>query len=50
MAMAAGLTSAIMDARTKEIGVSVRAADLLLGNDPWGGNWISAFRAQQPSA
>ena len=50
MAMAAGLTSAIMDARTKEIGASVRAADLLLGNDPWGGNWISAFRAQQPSA
>ena len=50
MAMAAGLTSAIMDARTKEIGTSVRAADMLLGNDPWGGNWISAFRAQQPSA
>ena len=50
MAMAAGLTSAIMDSRTKEIGTSVRAADLLLGNDPWGGNWISAFRAQQPSA
>ena len=50
MAMAAGLTSAIMDARTKEIGTSVRAADLLLGNDPWGGHWISAFRAQQPSA
>jgi len=50
MAMAAGLTSAIMDARTKEIGTSVRAADVLPGNDPWGGNWISAFRAQQPSA
>jgi 5-methyltetrahydrofolate--homocysteine methyltransferase len=50
MAMAAGLTSAIMDSRTKEIGTSVRAADLLLGNDPWGGNWISAFRAKQPSA
>jgi 5-methyltetrahydrofolate--homocysteine methyltransferase len=50
MAMAAGLTSAIMDARTKEISTSVRAADLLLGNDPWGGNWISAFRAQLPSA
>jgi 5-methyltetrahydrofolate--homocysteine methyltransferase len=39
-----------MDVRTKEISTSVRAADLLLGNDPWGGNWISAFRAQQPSA
>ena len=50
MAMSAWLTSAIMDARTKEIVTSVRAADLLLGNDPWGGNWISAFRAQAPSA
>jgi cobalamin-dependent methionine synthase I len=50
MAMAAGLTSAIMDARTNEIVTSVRAADLLIGNDPWGGNWISAFRAQQASA
>jgi len=49
MAMAAGLTSAIMDARTKEIVTSVRAADLLLGNDAWGANWISAFRAQQPT-
>ena len=49
MAMAAGLTSAIMDARTKEIVTSVRAADLLLGNDAWGANWISAFRSQQPT-
>ena len=49
MAMAAGLTSAIMDARTKEIVTSVRAADLLIGNDAWGANWISAFRAQQPT-
>jgi 5-methyltetrahydrofolate--homocysteine methyltransferase len=49
MAMAAGLTSAIMDARTKEIVTAVRAADLLLGNDAWGANWISAFRAQQPT-
>ena len=49
MAMAAGLTSAIMDARTKEIVTSVRAADLLLGNDAWGANWISTFRAQQPT-
>lgn len=33
MAMTAGMTSAIMDARTPEIVTSVRAADLLLGND-----------------
>jgi 5-methyltetrahydrofolate--homocysteine methyltransferase len=46
MAMAAGLTSAIMS--TAEVVVSsVRAADLLLGHDPWGGSWIAAHRARQ---
>ena len=44
MAMAAGLTSAIMS--TAEVCVqSVRAADLLLGHDAWGANWIAAHRA-----
>jgi 5-methyltetrahydrofolate--homocysteine methyltransferase len=47
MAMSMGLTSAIMDARTPEINTSVRASDLLLGMDAWGGNWISNFRAAQ---
>jgi 5-methyltetrahydrofolate--homocysteine methyltransferase len=47
MAMAAGLTSAVMDARTEEVVTSVRAADLLLGHDPWGASWISSFRKQQ---
>jgi 5-methyltetrahydrofolate--homocysteine methyltransferase len=47
MAMAVGLTSAIMDARTPQIVESVKAADLLLGHDEWGGDWISAFRAKQ---
>jgi 5-methyltetrahydrofolate--homocysteine methyltransferase len=46
MAAAAGLTSAIMS--TAEVCVqSVRAADLLLGHDPWGANWIAAHRARQ---
>ena len=36
MAMTAGLTSAIMDARTPQIVEAVRAADLLLGHDEWG--------------
>ena len=46
MAMAAGLTSAIMS--TAEVCVSsVRAADLLLGHDPWGASWIAAHRARQ---
>jgi 5-methyltetrahydrofolate--homocysteine methyltransferase len=47
MAMAMGLTSAVMDARTPEIVTSVRAADLLLGSDQWGANWITRFRKQQ---
>ena len=46
MAMAAGLTSAIMS--TAEVCVqAVRAADLLLGHDPWGTSWIAAHRARQ---
>ena len=44
MAMSMGLTSAIMDARTPEVVQSVRAADLLLGLDAWGANWITNFR------
>jgi 5-methyltetrahydrofolate--homocysteine methyltransferase len=47
MAMTAGLTSAIMDARTAQIVEAVKAADLLLGHDEWGGNWIAAFRVKQ---
>lgn len=47
LAMGAGMTSAIMDARTPSIVQAVRAADLLLGNDEWGGAWIGAFRRQQ---
>ena len=46
MAMAAGLTSAIMS--TARVCVdSVRAADLLLGHDAWGANWIATHRARQ---
>ncbi|MFI0446310.1 dihydropteroate synthase [Actinomadura sp. 6N118] len=47
MAMAYGLTSAIMDARNPQLVQAVRAADLLLGNDPWGGAWIAAFRSRE---
>ncbi|TYL51926.1 methyltetrahydrofolate cobalamin methyltransferase [Nocardioides sp. BGMRC 2183] len=47
MAMTAGLTSAIMDARTPAIVEAVRAADLLLGNDEWGMAWIASHRAKQ---
>jgi 5-methyltetrahydrofolate--homocysteine methyltransferase len=47
MAATVGLTSAIMDARTPAIVEAVKAADLLLGHDEWGGSWIAAFRAKQ---
>jgi 5-methyltetrahydrofolate--homocysteine methyltransferase len=40
----AGLTSAIMDARTAQTVDACRAADLLLGRDEWGTAWIAAHR------
>jgi 5-methyltetrahydrofolate--homocysteine methyltransferase len=45
IAMSHGLTSAIMDARSPHIVHAVKAADLVLGRDEWGANWISAYRA-----
>jgi 5-methyltetrahydrofolate--homocysteine methyltransferase len=47
MAMAQGLTSAVIDVRSPLIVDAVKAADVMMGNDEWGANWISAFRAQQ---
>jgi 5-methyltetrahydrofolate--homocysteine methyltransferase len=47
MAMTAGLTSAIMDARTPQIVDSVKAADVFLNHDDWGMAWIAAHRAKQ---
>ncbi|MHB1836611.1 MAG: dihydropteroate synthase [Solirubrobacteraceae bacterium] len=46
MAMAAGLTSAIMSTAPVVVD-AVRAADLLLGHDPWGASWIAAHRARK---
>jgi 5-methyltetrahydrofolate--homocysteine methyltransferase len=46
MAIASGLTSAIMDARSPQLVRSVKAADLLLDRDAWGSAWIAAHRAQ----
>jgi 5-methyltetrahydrofolate--homocysteine methyltransferase len=49
MAMAAGLTSAIMS--TAEVCVqAVRGSDLLLGHDAWGASWIAAYRAREAAA
>ena len=50
MAISAGLTSAIMDARAPQIVRAVKAADLLLDRDAWGAAWIAAHRAQQAQA
>jgi 5-methyltetrahydrofolate--homocysteine methyltransferase len=50
MAMAAGLTSAIMDTRTPQIVDAVKAADLLLDHDEWGSSWIAAHRKKQAAA
>jgi 5-methyltetrahydrofolate--homocysteine methyltransferase len=47
MAIAAGLTSAIMDARSAQLVRAVKAADLLTARDPWGAAWIAAHRARQ---
>jgi len=50
IAIASGLTSAIMDARSPQLVRSVKAADLLLDRDPWGAAWIAAHRAQLQQA
>ncbi len=49
MAMAAGLTSAIMSTAPVVV-QAVRGGDLLLGNDPWGASWIAAHRARKAAA
>jgi 5-methyltetrahydrofolate--homocysteine methyltransferase len=46
MAMAAGLTSAIMNC-APEVVEAVRASDLLLGHDEWGARWIASHRERE---
>jgi 5-methyltetrahydrofolate--homocysteine methyltransferase len=46
MAMAAGLTSAIMSC-ADEVVEAVRATDVLLGHDEWAAGWIAAHRERQ---
>ncbi len=50
IAIRAGLTSAIMDARAPQIVRAVKAADLVLNRDEWGASWIAAHRAAQKKA
>ena len=49
MAMEAGLTSAIMSTAPVVV-AGVRAADLLLGHDPWGSSWIAEHRRRVKAA
>ena len=49
MAMAAGLTSAIMSCAPEVVG-AVRASDLLLGHDEWGARWIASHREAEAKA
>jgi 5-methyltetrahydrofolate--homocysteine methyltransferase len=44
MAIACGLTSAIMDARSPRLVQAVKAADLLLDRDAWGRSWLATHR------
>ena len=46
IAMRAGLTSAIMDARSPQLVRAVQAGDLLLDRDSWGSAWIAVHRQQ----
>lgn len=50
MAIASGLTSAIMDARSLRMVRAVKGADVVMGNDEWGMAWISDHRAKQAAA
>jgi 5-methyltetrahydrofolate--homocysteine methyltransferase len=50
MAMRAGLTSAIMDARTPQVVTAVKGADLMLGHDEWGATWIQQHRMKEAAA
>jgi 5-methyltetrahydrofolate--homocysteine methyltransferase len=49
MAAGAGMTSAIMDARSEECVKAVRGSDVMLGKDEYGINWIGNYRPA-PSA
>ena len=44
MAMGAGMTSAIVNPLHSEVVQAVRAADVVMGNDPDCANWISVYR------
>ena len=50
MAMSAGMTSAIVNPLHSEVVQSVRAADVVMGNDPDCARWIRVYREPAPEA
>ena len=47
MAIYAGLTCPITNPLSFEVGVAIKAANLVMGRDDFGMNWIRAYRARQ---
>ena len=47
MAIHAGLTCPITNPLSFEVGVAIRAANLVMGRDDYGMDWIRAYRARQ---
>ena len=47
MAVHAGLTCPITNPLTSDVAIAVLAADLVMGRDNYGMNWIKAYRARQ---
>jgi 5-methyltetrahydrofolate--homocysteine methyltransferase len=45
MAIASGMTSAIMNPVRPQEMEAIRAANFLMNNDPWGTEWIKANKA-----
>lgn len=46
MAILAGLTCPISNPLEEEVSLAIKAADLVMGRDEFGMNWIKAYRAQ----
>jgi hypothetical protein len=50
MATYVGLTCPITNPLVPEIAATVLAADLCMGHDDWGANWIKGYRKRQQAA
>ncbi len=50
MAIHAGLTCPITNPMVKEVAIAIQAADLVMGRDEYGMQWIQSFRKRQQAA